>query len=144
MTGPVWNKKFERKTRQQDRDFVNLLTDIRLNEKEGTQSTFSRVKVDVTWIVPMWMTVTFSPSGNWIKVDMLLVILVNKVIEWIMWSIAPVSRTQVSPLKEILFTRLTANTKCCMLKDIHSWNKWQVLLKAAVGVIVELAERTPS
>ena len=37
-------QKFERKTRQQDRDFVNLLTEIRLNEKEG----FSRVKVDVT------------------------------------------------------------------------------------------------
>ena len=41
-------QRFERKTRQQDRDFVNLLIDIRLNEKEGTQRTFSRSKVDVT------------------------------------------------------------------------------------------------
>ena len=81
-------QRFERKTRQQDRDFVNLLTEIRLNEKEW----FSRVKVDVTWIVPMWVTVTFSPLGNWTKVDMELVILVNKVIEWIMWSVAPISR----------------------------------------------------
>ena len=110
-------QKFERKTRQQDRDFVNFLIDIRLNDKKGTQRTFSRTKEDVTWIVPMWVTVTFSPLGNWTKVDMELVILVNKVIEWIVWFVALVSRTQVSSLKAVLLTGLTTNIKCCMLKD---------------------------
>ena len=33
-------QNLERKTKQQDRHFVNLLTEIRLNEKEGTQRTF--------------------------------------------------------------------------------------------------------
>ena len=46
-------QNFERKTKQQDRHFVNLLTEIRLNEKEGTQRTFSRIKEDVIWMVPM-------------------------------------------------------------------------------------------
>ena len=135
-------QNFERKTKQQDRHFVNLLIEIRLNEKEGTQRKFSRIKVDVIWIVPMWVTVTFSPLGNWTKVDIELVILVNKVIEWIMWSVAPVSRTQVSPLKAVLCTRLIANTECCMLKDTQSWNTWQVLPEAAMEVIAELAEWT--
>ena len=137
-------QKFERKTRQQDRDFVNLLIEIRLNEKEGTQRTFSRTKVDVTWIVPMCVTVTFSPLGNWIKVVIELVILVNKVTEWIIWFIAPVSRTKVSPLKAVLFTRLTANTECCTLKTTESWNKSQELPEATVGLIAELTKWMPS
>ena len=41
-------QKLERKTRQHDRDLVNLLIDIKLNEKEGTHRAFSRTKVDVT------------------------------------------------------------------------------------------------
>ena len=77
-------QKFERKTRQQDRDLVNMLTKIRLNEKEGTQRKFSRTKVEVTWIVPMCVTVTFSPLDSWTKVDIEVVILVNKVMEWMM------------------------------------------------------------
>ena len=41
-------QNLERKTRQHDRDLVNLLIDIKLNEKEETHRTFSRTKVDVT------------------------------------------------------------------------------------------------
>ena len=41
-------QKLERKTRQHDRGLVNLLIEIRLNEKEGTHRTFIRTKVDVT------------------------------------------------------------------------------------------------
>ena len=61
-----------------------------------------------------------------------------------MWSVAPVSITQVSLLKAFLCTGFTANTECHMLKDIQSWNIWQVLPEAAVEVIAELAEWTPS
>ena len=51
--------KFDRKTRQHESVLVNLLTEIRLKLKEGTQSTFSSFSVEVTWIVPMCVTVTF-------------------------------------------------------------------------------------
>ena len=55
--------KSKRKTRQHDRVLVNWLTDIRLKVKEGTHSTFLRIKVEVTWIVPICVTITFSPLG---------------------------------------------------------------------------------
>ena len=54
----------ERKTRQHKRVLVNWLTDIKLKVKEGTHNTFSRIKVEVTWIVPICVSVTFSPLGN--------------------------------------------------------------------------------
>ena len=63
-------QKLERNTRQHFRDLVNWLTDIKLKVKEGTHSTFLRIKVNVTWIVPICVTVTLSQfrqldkSGN--------------------------------------------------------------------------------
>ena len=56
--------KVDRKTRQHESVLVYLLTEIRLKLKEGTQSTFSSFSVGVTWIVPMCVTITFSPLGN--------------------------------------------------------------------------------
>ena len=41
-------QEVERKTKQHDKDLVNLLTEIRLKEKAGTQITFSRIKVGVS------------------------------------------------------------------------------------------------
>ena len=87
-----------RKTKQHDNDLVNLLTEIKLKEKAGTQMTSSRIKDAVTWIVHMCVARTFSPLGKCTKEEIELVILVNNEIEWIMWSVAPESRTQVSSL----------------------------------------------
>ena len=82
--------------------------DIKLKVKEGTQSTFSRTKLGVIWMVPMCVTTTLSPLGNWTKEVIELVILVNISTKWIMWSVAPVSSTQVSWLKAVLLEGLTA------------------------------------
>ena len=79
--------------KQHDRLLVSWLMDIKLKVKEGTQSKFSRTKLEVTWMVPMCVTTTLSPLGNWTKEVVELVILVNKSTEWTMWSVAPVSRT---------------------------------------------------
>ena len=108
---------------------------MRLKVKVGTQSTFSRSKVEVTWMVPIWVTVTFSPLGNWTKVATQLVILVNRVREWTMWYVAPVSRTQFSLPKAVLLLGLTTNIECSMLRHIDSWNSSQELPES-----VELAE----
>ena len=133
-------QNLERKTRQHDRDLVNLLIDIKLNEKEETHRTFSRTKVDVTWIVPICVTVTLSPLGNWRKVDIELVILVNKVMEWMIWYVAPVLRTQVSLSKAVLFVGLTANIECCILKHMESWKRSQEIPEKALGLMAKLAE----
>ena len=71
----------ERKTKQHDNDLVNLLTEIRLKEKAGTQMTSSRIKDAVTWIVPMCVARTFLPLGKRTNEDIELVILVNNVSE---------------------------------------------------------------
>ena len=92
---------------------------IKLKVKEGTHSTFSRTKLEVTWMVPMCVTTTLSPLGNWTKEVIELVTLVNKSIEWTMWFVAPVSRTQVSWLYAVLFEGLIAKIECCMLKHIE-------------------------
>ena len=48
-----------------------------------------------------------------------------------MWSIAPISRTQVSLPKVVLLLGLTANIECSMLRHIDSWNNSQELLETA-------------
>ena len=93
--------------------------DIKLKVKEGTHSTFSRTKLEVTCMVPMCVTTTLSPLGNWTKEVTELVILVNKATEWTIWSVAPISSTQVSWLYAVLFEGLIAKIECCMLKHIE-------------------------
>ena len=104
--------------KQQDRLLVSWLMDIKLKVKDGTQSTFSRIRLGDIWTVPMWVTITLSPFGNWTKEVIELVILVNKLTECTMWSVAPVSSTQVSWLKVGLCEGLTAKIECCILKHI--------------------------
>ena len=99
---------------------VNLLIDIRLNEKAGTQITFSRINVGVTWTMPMCVTRTLSPLGKCTKDDKELVMVVKRDIEWIMWSVAPVSRTQVSVLWAILFEGFSAKIEFFKLRQIES------------------------
>lgn len=62
--------------------------------------------------------------------------------EWTMWSIAPVSKTQVSFPKAVLLTGLTANIECCILRHVESKNGSQdcKLLKRALGFTIKLAE----
>jgi len=43
--------------------------------------------------MPMCVTGTFSPLGKCTKEKIELVILVNNEVEWIIWSVALVSRT---------------------------------------------------
>ena len=54
----------ERKIQQQEGCWVSLLIEIRLKEKVGMQSTFSRVKVGDSCIVPMCVTLAISPLGS--------------------------------------------------------------------------------
>ena len=71
----------------------------------------------------MCVTTTLSPLGNWTKEVIELVILVNKSTEWTMWSVAPVSSTQVSWLKAVLCEGLTAKIECCILKHTEFCRK---------------------
>ena len=48
-----------------------------------------------------------------------------------MWSVAPMSRTQVSLPKVVLLLGLTANIECSMLRHIDSWNNSQELPESA-------------
>lgn len=64
--------------------------------------------------------------------------------EWIIWSMAPVLRTQVSLSKAVLFVGLIANTECCMLKHMESWKRTQEMPERALRLLAELAECIPS
>ena len=73
-------------------------------KKLGHKSHFQEsINVGVSWTVPMCVTRTLSALGKCTKDDKELVMLVKRDIEWMMWSMAPVSRTQVSALWAILF-----------------------------------------
>ena len=74
------------------------LTDKRLKEKDGTHRTLVRVICEESWIVPTCVTTVDSPLGNCTIECEIAVIQVNKLTEQTMWSVAPVSITQVSIL----------------------------------------------
>ena len=50
--------------RQQQSDFVSLLTEIKLNVKEGTHKTSVKIKVEEICTVPMCVTKACSPLGK--------------------------------------------------------------------------------
>ena len=79
--------------RQQRIDFVNWLTEIILKLKEGTQSTLERTRFSETLTIPMWVTKADSPFEIFANVFKVAVVEVKTVIEWTMWSVAPVSMT---------------------------------------------------
>ena len=103
-------QNLDKKNKQQFKDEVILLTKIRLKENEGTQRTLVRVREFDNLTVSMWVTNANSPLGNSTLVWRTDKIVVNKVIEWIIWSVAPVSMTQVLPEKAFPLTSLEEKT----------------------------------
>ena len=79
---------------QHCRFLISLLTYIKLNEKEGIQSTSVRTKDSEILIVPMWVTEAYCPLGNLMNLEIAEVILVKNNMEHIMWSVAPISMIQ--------------------------------------------------
>ena len=66
---------------QQLRTLINLLTEIRLKENEGTHKTFVRVKVAEILTLPICVTAAELPFGNLTCLETIAVIVVRKEIE---------------------------------------------------------------
>ena len=79
---------------QQDGDWVSLLIEIILKEKLGMQSTLSRTKVEDSCTMPICVTLAMSPLGSLTEICTIEVMEVKKAKEWIIWSVAPLSRIQ--------------------------------------------------
>ena len=79
---------------QQEGFWVKLLIETRLKEKDGMQRKFSRIKEAETRTIPMWVTLAMSPVDNLTKIWTEEVMVLKKVIEWTIWSVAPLSRIQ--------------------------------------------------
>ena len=88
-------QRLERKNIQHFIEEVSLLTDMRLKENDGTHNTSTKVRESDNLIVPVCVTKAYSPLGSSTVVCKEEVILVNKVIEQIIWSVAPISMIQV-------------------------------------------------
>ena len=73
-----------------------MLIDKRLKEKEGTHKTFLRISLEDRVMVPMCVTLVVSPLGNSTTVCVTVVMLVNKSLEHTIWSVVPLSKTQMS------------------------------------------------
>ena len=108
--------------------------------KEGAHRTFSRTKGRCH------LNYSYMCDSNSFNIRILdkgnieLMILVNKVIEWMIWSMTPMSKAQVSLSKAVLFAGLTINTECCILKHMESWKISQEIPERALGLMAELAE----
>ena len=81
-----------------------MLIDTRLKEKDGMQSTFSSVKVEVNLTISIWVTLAMSPLGSLIEKWTMEVTEVKKWSEWIMWSVAPLSRIQSVEQRWVVLT----------------------------------------
>jgi len=77
-------QKLTNKMKQQGIDLMSLLTDNKLNEKEGTHNTLVRTRWAEIWTVPIWVTAANFPFGSLTVVETLAVIEVKKEIEQIM------------------------------------------------------------
>ena len=81
-TCKVLNKtEFDKKMTQHCRVWISLLTDIKLNEKEGIQSTSVKTKDFEILILPMWVTKACCPLGNCIVLEATEVIFVKNDVE---------------------------------------------------------------
>ena len=72
---------------------VIVLTESRLNVKEGTHRTLLRIREEDKTMVPMCVTEAVSPLGSSTMVLAIAVMEDNKLTEHTMWSVAPVSMT---------------------------------------------------
>ena len=77
---------------QKEGDWVSLLMETRLKENVGIQSTFSKIRVEDNWTVPMWVTLATSPLGNLTEIWITDVIDVKNLSNWTIWSVAPQSK----------------------------------------------------
>ena len=114
---------------------MSWLTKKRLKEKEGTQRTLWRIRVDERVIEPMWVTIAVSPLGR-ATTQLTVVNSMNKWTKCTIWSVAPMSITQVSPLKVVLLTICAEKIECLKSefpkKDIPDIEKALLGLKAIV------------
>ena len=78
--------------RQQVDEWTNLLTEMRLKWKEGTQRTSVKMSEDESLTVPMCVIGTRLPLGNSTVAWIIEVTLVKQEREWTMQSVALVSR----------------------------------------------------
>ena len=62
-------------------------------------------------MVPMCVTEAVSPLGNWTIALIIVVMEDNKLNEHIIWSVTPISISQVFGLKALLFTTLAEKTE---------------------------------
>ena len=100
------------KIRQHDREWTNLLTEIRFNWKEGTHKTLVNVIEGETWTVPIWVTETKTPLGNSTGALTTNVTVVKHEREYTIWSVAPVSIIHKFSLVALGNFTLEANTEC--------------------------------
>ena len=100
----------ERKIQQQDEVWVSLQIEIKLHEKLGMQSTFSKSNVGETCTVPTCVTLAISPLGNLTEIWIMEVIEVKNWIECTIWSVVPLSRIQLMELIWVV-TALEEKTK---------------------------------
>jgi len=103
-----------------------LLTEIKLKENEGMQRTSVKIKVSEILTVPIWVTAAYCPLGNFTVLEVIEVIEVNKEIEQIIWSVAPVSKIHGAFgefMKGVFWANdiEDANTECFVSK----WEKWE-------------------
>jgi len=83
----------DKKMQQQLKNLTNLLTEMRLKEKEGTHKTLVKIKLAEILTVPMCVTTAELPFGNLTFLVTREVIDVRNETEQTIWSVAPVSMT---------------------------------------------------
>ena len=133
-------QKLERNTRQHYRDLVNWLTDIKLKVKEGTHGTFLRIKVNVTWIVPICVTVTLSQFRQLDKSG-------NKTSDFGKQSdgmndmaCGPNVKNPSFNNKVSLVCKINSKKiEWCILKHLDSWKGSQEILERLLGLMEKLA-----
>ena len=109
-------QKVDKSTRQIGWNLVKELTKKRLKVKEGTHRTLWRVRKDDKITIPMCVTEAISPLGSWTIDWVIAVIVVKSWTEHTIWSVAPVSITQVLESYALLLTTWAEKTGC--LKSI--------------------------
>ena len=109
--------------RQQEIDLANLLRERRLKVNEGTHKTLWRTSFVEISTVPICVTKAESPFGRLTKVFKIAVMEVKQDTECTMWSVAPVSITQLDPLKAVLSTFLAEKMECWK-EGLKRWLEW--------------------
>jgi hypothetical protein len=110
---------------------INLLTEIRLNEKKGIHKTSVKIKDSEIRTVPMWVNDANWPLGNLIVLETTEFMDLNKEIVQIIWSVAPVSMIQgawIEFVREVFWNKEDedAKTECFVSKE-ETWKVTEIL-----------------